>query len=142
MTTQKTWTEMSEAEREAFKQTDAYLDPTNPARVPWGEWSEVAKKELVWAAHLERDIQFFSRTSGEWGRDGAIWFEQTPYRIPPEPKRETVRLMGYGSERLWVFGSHVKDDTHVINIPTEDGKPVTEKCPHCGTAPIDMEELG
>lgn len=146
MTTQKPWKGMLEAERMVFKVTPAYLDPTNPARVPWGEWS-VEARGAVALAFVERDeIEVFDDTLAQpaWETSGLGCVDSHAYRIPPEPKRETVQLKGYryGSKK-WTFGViAAKADTHSITIPTIDGKPVLTKCPHCGTAPVDMEEFG
>lgn len=57
--------------------------------------------------------------------------------------RETVRITGYCDGDNTFFAKAIcEEDTHVITIPTIDGKPVLTKCPHCGTAPVDMEEFG
>lgn len=135
MTTQKTWSEMTKSDREAFKKTDAYRDPTNPAQVPWGKWSEEAQKEVVWAAHRGKEVQF-CHTNGVWMLAlPPDWGGSIAYRIRPEPKRETLTIIGFRCGRdCWVFteARHQKD-THAITFDVIDGQP--------DCASIKMEEL-
>ena len=136
----KTWNEMTEAEREAFKLTKDYLDPTNPARVPWVEWSDAAVGAVFFAHRKGKPVQTLLNYS--WGEVSPVWVDYAIYRLPPEPKREIVRLSGEFGAGSWVFGKYRQEgDIYTISFPTLDGKPVLDKCPHCGTAPIDMDEL-
>jgi len=52
------------------------------------------------------------------------WHDGVAYRVKPEPKRETVTMVGH-HRGYWCFGSDCfgHRDTHRITFDTIDGKP-------------------
>lgn len=94
----------------------------------WGEMTPEEKGALLLAHHEGKEIDFYQ--SGNWVTIGFgfNWFQEYAYRVKPEPKRETVRLLGYGT-----FANVLREDCltevdrrtakYAITFDTIDGKP-------------------
>jgi len=91
--TPKLWRDMTEEER-ASVPADVLNDPTNPLRIPWGEWSEAAKGALLLAGHDGKVIEAIdpSSTPDAWEHT-CVFLLWLAYRVKPKPFRETVTLM-------------------------------------------------
>jgi hypothetical protein len=95
-------------------------------------------------AHHEGKVIEVHLGGGKWASKNPGFSDTGAYRVKPEPVRETVTLHGNCDGSTWLnFGKRgsVNFDTHRITLDLIDGKPNCKKCPRCGTAPIDMEEL-
>ena len=125
----------NENEREVFKLTKDFKDPTNPARVPWGKWSDAAVGKVFRAYRKGLPVQHLS--GGFWVEEPPCWNPLIAYRIP-----ETVRIFGQLVLGQWEFSQYKERlDSYAITFHTLDDKPVLDKCPLCNTAPIDIKEL-
>lgn len=90
----------------------------------WGEMTPEEKGALLLAHHEGKEIQFLSSYRG-WEEAEPRWSAWLPYRVKPEPKRETVTLLtahyfGWVAEPPQYRGD---SDTHRITFDLIDGEP-------------------
>jgi hypothetical protein len=101
----------------------------------WGEMTPEEKGALLLAHHYRKEIQFYN--GFEWVKAAPTldWLSDRPYRVKPEPKRETARLSGrFDILGDWIFWAGQQPlDTHRITFDTIDGEP--------DCASIRMEKL-
>lgn len=94
----------------------------------WGEMTDAEKGALLLAHREGKAIEFYSPTFRKWMDPvdaGPSWFDVQPYRIKPEPVRETVTKYYQAGDSVF--------DTHRITFTTTDGKPDLDS--------IKMEEV-
>ena len=97
----------------------------------WRDMTPEEKGALLLAKHEGKAIEVFGIAYPDmwhvmWHEEYPVWLDDAAYRIKPEPKRETVVLVGrmstpdnwsFCAEEWWPF------DTHKITFDTIDGKP-------------------
>jgi len=89
----KLWCDMTDEEK-ANVPADVLNDPTNPLRIPWGQWSGAAKGALLLAENEGKEIEYSFLCEEPWSYIPSPSFSPShAYRIKPEPVRETVTLM-------------------------------------------------
>lgn len=132
--TPRTWGEMTDSEKGNIPQ-HYRDDPTNPLQFPFVEMSRIGQGALLLAAYEGKDIVQLAGSHWLFKIKHHPWKADTAYRTRPEPKRETVTLIG-GETNGWGFYQSEKmpiDKRFRITFDTLDGKP------DCTT--IKMEEL-
>lgn len=103
------------------------MTQSNP--MAWGEMTPEEKGALLLAHHEGKEIQFYTSAFAWAGLNRPFkWFPHRAYRVKPEPQRETVRLLGYGT-----FANVLREDyiteldrcmaKYAITFDTIDGKP-------------------
>lgn len=96
-----TWADMTPDQRAAIPQA-TLDDPTNPLRIPWAEWSDEGKKDVVWECHCNRDVE--AMRDEEWVKTSLFLglASQVAYRIPPAPPEiETRNAFIYAGDRIY-----------------------------------------
>jgi len=89
----------------------------------WADMTPEEKGELLLADQEGKMIQMFENY--RWARAlTPQWYRWVAYRVEPEPKRETVTMVGY-EIRGWYFAKKNSQavDTHRITFDTIDGEP-------------------
>lgn len=97
--TPATWADMTADQRAAIPQA-TLDDPTNPLQIPWGAWSEAARKDVVWADHCGERVQVMAKSG--WERCTPAFAKGSAYRIPPAPPEiETRNAFIYAGDRIY-----------------------------------------
>jgi len=104
----------------------------------WRDMTPEEKGALLLADHEGKVIEAHEPFDKEWFKARPAWFENTAYRVrpEPEPERETVVLYGGGNQRhggTWAFDYQTSKSTHRLTFDLIGGKP--------DCASIRMEEL-
>lgn len=100
-------------------------DPDTPKL--WRDMTREEKGALLLAAHEGKVIEYEAHGWRATAANDPGWFDDTAYRIRPEPKRETVTLRGgnFGKNGAvaWSFrhSGHIGPDTHRITFDLLDG---------------------
>lgn len=101
----------------------------------WRDMSDDEKGALLLAHHKRKVIEYFS--CGKWQTclDGRpVWHRGDAYRVKPEPKVETTKLMMCCvPEAISYISAFMSNPTHYITFKTIDGKPDTQS--------VKMEEV-
>ena len=97
--------------------------PNAPPSLPklWGQMSPEERGALLLARHEGKGIQCFSSVSAKWLETGPSWYPQLAYRVKPEPRVETVTLLGSTGRNFTT--NYSPFDTHRITFKTVDGEP-------------------
>lgn len=106
------------------------ISSAQPTPTLWRNMTPEQKGAMLLAAHERKVIEYIHACSSgwhavDWKRE-TIWYNDTAYRIRPEPKRETVTMHTDGkSVEVWDFFSipTVTNATNRITFTTIDGVP-------------------
>lgn len=94
-------------------------DPAIPKL--WRDMTREEKGALLLAAHEGKVIEYEAHGWRATAANDPGWFDDTAYRVRPEPKPETLVLFG-GSDLRWAFNTRLMPrDTHRLTLPLLDG---------------------
>jgi len=103
----------------------------------WRDMTPEEKGELLLAHHEGKVIDAYSTRYKVWVEVKPNWYNQTAYRIRPEPERKTVKFYGSVDRdhdgNLHFFNLPYDRQTHTVTFDVIDGEP--------DTSSIKMEKL-